>query len=264
VKKRFLVISTLVVAGLLSGCSSPSPNASSPLTVRIQLDRTEVPAGTPIHGVAIVTNNTTTSVPLAMCPSDWVRVGLGNAKVRYDLDPPARRCDVKNGRLARGQHRVPITVETYYTDCNGPHAPGGFFCTAAGVPVLTAGRYHTNVLMTDLPVGTPTPAPVWVTLTPAVPSVPPTVPHGTILVVAATPSRLGGQEEGPTGVSVVLFHDGQPLGVKSGSFCPTLTFRVAPGRYLLRSSAGRQATVAVGVGSTVSINLARGIRACGR
>lgn len=259
VGKGLLVLPALAVVGVLSGCGSAtihvgaSHAAGSPLTVRIQLDDTHVPAGTAIDGEAVLTNNTAKSIALDSCPRIWFQVGLSNSTVRYDPANSEPACSVLHGgHVTPGPHRVPIVVETTYTSCGGTPPPQPL-CTPFGIPALPAGRYETKVYLSGLPKGTPSPLPVWVTVTPPEPSVPASVPHGTI---DAKVTACGGPA--PPRVQVALWRGENLLGIKTGA-PGTFVFRVPPGRYVVQDSfdsAPRQAIAKVTLGATAHVELA--------
>lgn len=73
--------------------ASPTPSAvsaSGPLRVRITVARTRVPAGTPIRGVALITNSST-PVTVEACAADgWFDVGLSNGDLSSSPGPGRR------------------------------------------------------------------------------------------------------------------------------------------------------------------------------
>ena len=251
-KLLHLASATLLGAGLLAGCGSDTSTA--PLSVQIQLGQHQVPGGTPISGVAILTNNTSKSIPLDTCPQDWFQVGLANGEIHFEPGTPLDLCRVSNGHVAPGSHRVPLEVETLYSGCSGTPSPSAPACTPFGIPPLPPGRYEVKVIMSGLPPGTPLPASDWVTVTSPIPSVPASQPHGTIVVNAPYCSNTA---LGPPHVEVAIWRDQTLLGVMSGPGSKPFVFRVAPGRYILRSSTKKQAEATVTIGSTAHVDLVK-------
>jgi hypothetical protein len=250
-KSALLAAPALLVMGLLAGCTSSPTTTIAPLTIQVHLNQSRIAAGTAMVGAVILTNNTSKDIPLESCPDDWFQVGLANREVAYDPGTPLVFCVVPHGRVTPGPHTVPITVETFYPGCGGTPPPEPS-CTPFGIPRLPAGRYHTAVIMNGLPSSVRPPPLVWVTVTAQAPSVPASVPHGTIRVQA---SACAGVEVRPLRVRVALWHGPNLLGVESGSGDARFVFRVAPGRYFVESDARNHATAVVSAGSTAHVDL---------
>jgi hypothetical protein len=253
VKRVLLAAPALLAIGLLSGCGNSVTATTAALTIQVHLDQSRIAAGTAITGEAILTNNTSKDIPLDSCPSHWFQVGLANRKVQYNPGTPLDLCVIPHGNVTPGPHTVPITVETFYSGCGGTPPPEPR-CTAFGIPPLPAGRYHTAVIMNGLPRGVRAPSPVWVTVTAPAPSVPASVPHGTITVEA---SACAGIVNSSLPIQVALWHGQNLLGVESGLGAARFVYRVAPGRYFVQSSAKNSATAVVSVGSTAHLDLLR-------
>lgn len=172
-----MVVAVVVVILLVirTGRHPTQPAGSpAPLTVRIELDRTSVPAGTPITGTAIVTNNTGHPLLISDCHGVWLQVGLASGAIPFV--PGWLDClSVPGTKMPVGTMTMPITVATTYNACTsraGSATADDPACIhgkhgAAGMPPLPPGTYSTQAAIL-LPDGVPvsTPNTVDVTLTP--------------------------------------------------------------------------------------------------
>lgn len=148
--------------------SSPTHRSSPPpLSVKVMLHDTTVPAGPPIKGVAIVRNATDHGLVIADCDGIWIQVGLTNTRVRYR---PAWPDCLTFTTLPTGTTRVPIRVDTTYGGCARIAVGRLPAChrTSDGprMPPLPPGRYVTKaVMLAPKGVRIPTPATIQVTIT---------------------------------------------------------------------------------------------------
>ena len=132
---------------------------STPLSLAITLDHTLVTAGTPIKGTAVFTNRTGSPITVDACAADgWLDVGLSNHTITYNPANPLIAC-TPTVQLAPGVTRTPVTVMTTYQGCtqSAPGTPEYPPCNPDGLPPLPAGTYHTVVITSGLPAGTPAP-----------------------------------------------------------------------------------------------------------
>jgi hypothetical protein len=157
------VLVAVVLAGsvfVFPGAAGAARTARPSVTIRIELDRTRVPAGTTIKGVAVVTNTTHHGVSLETCAANpWLAVGLTDSKVVYVPASGLVGCS-KKLILAPGSRRFPISVITTYDDCAQTTAPSAVaepLCleslgssTRNIMPPLPTGRYSTKVLTVGL------------------------------------------------------------------------------------------------------------------
>ncbi|MDT5010055.1 MAG: hypothetical protein QOH57_1672, partial [Mycobacterium sp.] len=110
-----VVALTVPVAGCAShrGRSDTSEDAGQatrgdPLQVRIVLDQTSVPAGTPITGEAIVVNSSARPLLIsATCNHSWLQVGLSSPAIPWSA--VWRLCrDLHGTTLPAGTTRIPL------------------------------------------------------------------------------------------------------------------------------------------------------------
>ena len=145
---------------------SQSGTVGASVNITIELDRTQVTAGTPIHGQAFVTNTTGKPIALDACAADgWLFVGLTNAHVAFEPAVTVPTCPAD--RLLPGLNRFPITVSTSYQSCTQSSAQASVqrpACNHSGPPALPPGRYVTKVITLGLPGTTQLPPPIRVTL----------------------------------------------------------------------------------------------------
>ena len=241
----------LLVGGLLAGCGSTSAVARAPVTIKVKLDRTSIPAGVAILGTVTLSNNTSKTIAIHSCPGDLVMIGLTNNEVPYNPAVATNAC-VGTVKLKPGEHHISVTVETFYTNCMVRPSSGRPICTLFGIPPLPTGHYWTKVITQGLPKGTTGPAPVMVTVTTPEPSVPISTPHGTVVVNAPYCSAT---RAGPPRVAVALWQGRNLLGVVDGDGRSPFVFRLAPGRYIVQRGDRKQAAVNVHVGDTKHVKL---------
>ena len=166
----------LLVAGVvgLAGCSKSGTQSSkpfAPITVRLELSRTSVTAGTPIKGVAVITNNTTRPITIRneQCTVDWgLAVGLVNQRVSFYPGFAASACAGPEAQLEPGTSRYPFTILTTYLGCSPTAAdttdPHPIICTPHGIPPLPVGHYTTKIVWLGFPKKTEFSPPTVVTL----------------------------------------------------------------------------------------------------
>jgi hypothetical protein len=250
------VAALLIVAGLLAGCGSPSTSGtkgSGPLTIRIHLDQARVPAGMPLAGYAVLTNDTRRSVLLEGCPSDWLTVGLASPSIPFD---PAFADDCfGTNRLAPGTHRIPISGYTTYSGCGGGPSMHELTCPRFGDPLLPLGTYGVKVITMGVPkdVVIETPAPV--TLVNARTGSSTGAEGGSILVEATACGYTGTKTTERLPVSVTVLRGTRVVGAASGRGIGQFIFPAAPGRYVVRTSAHRGGIVHASNGVQSYINL---------
>jgi len=149
------VIAGALLAGLLAGCGTQmavSPKLLGPLTIHVRLAHTRVPAGSPLSGYALLTNNTKRTLELHGCPTEWLAVGLSSASIPFD---PAFADDCFGAtRLAPGTTRVPVSAYTTYSGCGGGPSAHEVPCPRFGDPLLPLGTYDVTVIATGVPRGT--------------------------------------------------------------------------------------------------------------
>lgn len=189
-RQRILVIASLAAAAALAGCAghgaggandsarrstasqSKSRTADSrshqPLVLQIRLKQRTVPAGQPIHGLAIVTNRNRQGLVIGTCNHVWLQVGLVNAKIPFE--PAWETCaDIPGTTVEPGTTRMPITIHTTYWQCV-PHARSATrqapVCVHGHMPPLPPGTYTTKpVALTPEGARVKTSHPIKVTLT---------------------------------------------------------------------------------------------------
>ena len=144
----------IAIAGTVAGCGSSSTAIPSRLSIRIQLDHTEVMAGHPIDGVAVVSNETNKAITVDGCPGQWLMVGLANGQVSYDPGVGAQAC-MPSVHLLPGRTSFQVTVYSTYGRCSmtGPFTPSLPHCSKSGPPPLPPGHYGTSVVTNGLPSG---------------------------------------------------------------------------------------------------------------
>jgi hypothetical protein len=147
--------------------TSTSTPTLAPVEIQLVLDRTQVTAGTPIRGEALLTNTTGRTITVQTCAADgWLSVGLTNQEVSYKPLSPLIACS-PTVRLLPGLNRFPITISSVFQGCTQtssqatPQLPA---CTSRGAPPLPAGQYLTKIVTTGLPAGTRLPSAIKVTL----------------------------------------------------------------------------------------------------
>jgi hypothetical protein len=157
-----------IVAGATSGPrivgasnSEESQKAKAAITIRVELERTRVVAGTPIKGTAVLTNGGTKAMLVQQCATDgWLAVGLANKKIQFSPAFALVGCP-PSVVLKPGPNRFPVTVITTYGSCLQPGGQSTIFvpnCLPLGssepLPPLPPGRYSTKVITMGLPPST--------------------------------------------------------------------------------------------------------------
>jgi hypothetical protein len=143
------------------------PKLPYPVRIRVVLDKTHVVAGTTIHGIALLTNETGKTITVKACAVDgWFLIGLGNSRIPFNPITPTVACR-PSVRLSPGLNRLRITVLTSYNACTQTKAsatPQMPPCLATGQPPLPPGGYTTKTVILGLPRGSQVPAAIHVTL----------------------------------------------------------------------------------------------------
>ena len=152
--------------GKISSAPSTSGIATSPISIRINLKRNRVRAGTLIKGQAIITNRSNMPVTVQQCAADgWLLVGLANERIQFDPAVSLVAC-APSIKLLPGKNRFPIKVMTTYQECLQPGGQSLIYvppCVNGNqLPSLPSGTYQTKVVTYGLPTGTPAPASVMV------------------------------------------------------------------------------------------------------
>jgi hypothetical protein len=145
--KQRVVTSPTATTAAAPTTSPPVTAAAEKATFTITLDHTTVPAGTTIHGVVTVDNETGAPLPIpgGKC-NGWPTVGLSNDKVSYIPVSGGVGCGLF--AVPVGQSRYPITVLTTYTSCTQTPADepsSDPVCPDGVLPALPASTYHTVV-----------------------------------------------------------------------------------------------------------------------
>jgi hypothetical protein len=172
----FAVTASVIALSSCGGVQSgePDPAATTPVSVRLSLAATTVDVGTPLHGVAFVTNNTARDIMVTRCAQRrWLTVGIATSRTSYLPVRGAVAC-APSVRLVPGENRFAFSVITTYRTCARPVRRGGRFLRptgprcmlGGGLPVLPDGYYVTRAILDGLPKGTPAPNAVHVTLLP--------------------------------------------------------------------------------------------------
>ena len=150
----------------LTNAAGAANMATSPVSIRLVVERTEVRAGTPIRGVAILTNSSKKSILVKACAADgWLFVGISSTTIIYNPAIATVAC-AASMRLKPGANRFKITVSTSYQVCSQVATKSGVpRCIKSGMPPLPDGRYLTTVEILGLPSHTPHPTSIAITLT---------------------------------------------------------------------------------------------------
>ena len=134
-----------------------STTVLAPVEIQLLLDRTQVTAGTPIRGEAMLTNTTGRTITVETCAADgWLSVGLTNHEASSIPLSPAIAC-APTVRLSPGLSRFPITISSDFQSCtqtSSQATPQLPVCTSQGEPPLPAGQYLTKIVIAGLPTGT--------------------------------------------------------------------------------------------------------------
>lgn len=142
------------------------------IQVHLALDRTTVPAGTEITGVATVVNNSGGPVPTAGCsPGPWpLLVGLTNDQTAYRPALAGTGC-AHPAEIPTGTSRMTFRIFTTYPSCL---QPGGRSVTSIPAclggnrpPPLPTGRYRTAVVIPGVDAGLYYSPPLELSLSPA-------------------------------------------------------------------------------------------------
>ena len=151
-----VVISAPGAAGAETAGAGQKPSA--PITIRVELDRTRVVAGTPIKGTVVVTNGSSKTIVVQQCAIDgWLAVGLANKTTRFAPAFALVGC-APSVPLKPGRNRFPVKVLTTSQSCLQPGGRSTTFiakCLSSGSsfapPPLPPGRYWTKVVTLGLP-----------------------------------------------------------------------------------------------------------------
>ena len=148
------LVSMSMVAVHFLGCTSPAasgPGTEKPISVRLDLDQTQVTAGASIQGMVVFTNKTAKQIMVHNCPIDeWLQVGLIGKTFHYQPVHSAVGCGPAAGiRMNPGVSRFPITVATSDQSCQ---PPGSATRTTSSMGCdepapLRAGTYRTQVFI---------------------------------------------------------------------------------------------------------------------
>jgi hypothetical protein len=175
-----VALAAIASAIVLSSCGGAQPRAlrhaaTVPVSVRLTFASTTVDVGSPLQGVATVTNNTSRDILVTRCSQGrWLTVGIATSRWTYLPVRGAVAC-APSVRLVPGENRFPFSVITTYRICGRefwrhgqlvrrPTAPQ---CMVGGArPPLPDGYYVTRTIVNGLPAGTRPPSPVHVTLVP--------------------------------------------------------------------------------------------------
>jgi len=187
---RYLVVvaSVTTAAGFLVACSSPqartSPSATSTssaqpvspaptvgllpappgITDRLLLRRTQVTAGTPIHGVLVVTYRGHVAINLNRGCRPQFAVAITNHRIPLNVAFPTV-CSARPFIIKPGVNRLRFTVITTYNQCtqDANQATSTTPACMHGLqlmPPLPAGRYEAVLVGDALPLPAPAPVPV--------------------------------------------------------------------------------------------------------
>ena len=157
-------------ARTILGSLRPSSASSrpSPVEIRLVLSTTQVVAGTPIRGEALLTNTTGRTITVNTCAADgWLFVGLTNNHVSYDPLRLMMACS-PTVHLRPGVNRFAVSISTGFQGCTEtlteatPQLPACL--PPETMPPLPVGKYTTKVVTFGLPPGTQLPSPIKVTL----------------------------------------------------------------------------------------------------
>gem|GEM_PF-5076036 len=248
-----------VVAGLLAGCGSqtaavPKHLHLGPLTVRIHLDQTRVPAGDPLSGYATLTNNTARPLVIGGCPGDWLIVGLASARIPFS---PAVADDCfGRTKLAPGIHRISITGYTTYSGCGGGPSMHELPCPRFGDPLLPLGTYSVKVITMGLPRGATTVQPAPVQLVNAQTGAASGHESASILIEASGCGWTGSRASSNVPVSVTVARGATIVERASARGLGQFIFPAVPGtRYVVRTSGHRGGEIFTSTGVQSYINL---------
>jgi hypothetical protein len=150
--RRVISVVVLATLAIIATASTSSATIKTPVSVQVQLNTTTIRAGHSIHGTAILTNASSTSIFVQGWDcGKWLFIGLANKNVAYDPAVATSACS-NSVTLKPGANRVPITVSTQYQVCAGA-GPGTREvprCTKVGMPALPKGTYHVVVITNGL------------------------------------------------------------------------------------------------------------------
>jgi hypothetical protein len=163
----FAAVAVVLVIAVLVAASGTADTSSS-LSVRITLDKTTVPAGTRLDGVAYITNSSDRSVLVPSCnKGGLLAVGIQNKTIPWQLAIAGVGCTT-NYHVPPGTMRIAFQVFTTYDSCvrQASNAVGSEpLCVDQRPPPLPTGKYYTVVGMLGLPPGTKLSPPLSVNLT---------------------------------------------------------------------------------------------------
>ncbi len=157
---RVMAIAATVVAcgGLLAACSQQVPAklaAGAPITVRLELPRTSMAAGSVLRGTVVLVVPGTSALWIRNCQADgWFGVGLTDAAAETNPGSGLVACAV---RIPPGVHRFPVEIGATYTACGGePGSKDDPPCSLGPrhVPPLPAGIYQLSLDTYGMPTTT--------------------------------------------------------------------------------------------------------------
>jgi hypothetical protein len=158
----------LVLAIAVLVVTSGTADTTTSLSVRITLDKTTVPAGTRLRGVAYITNSSNRSVLVPSCTKGGLlAVGIQNKTIPWQLAIAGVGCTM-NYHVPPGTMRIAFEAFTTYDSCvrQASNAVGSEpLCVDQRPPPLPKGKYYTVVGMLGLPPGTTLSSPLTVNLT---------------------------------------------------------------------------------------------------
>jgi hypothetical protein len=135
------------VVSVFGTASVAGASGKSPVSIQIHLNVTTERAGHPIHGTAILSNDSSKTILVEACALDgWLFVGLTNKNVPFGPAVATVACNASI-KLKPGANRFAIEVSTDYDVC---YENGG--TPACGK--LPSGTYHVAVTTIGLPKGT--------------------------------------------------------------------------------------------------------------
>lgn len=179
VRRTVLAVVLLIVAAACSdepvrvgpdngaaASSSDPASAPGPITLSLELELTEVPAGTPIQGL-LVFENTGPEVDVLHqgCQPKWT-VQLAAAALPVGV-AFTMECLTLPLTIPSGRSELPFELTTNYSGCTqGESGESGMpQCVDNRPPALPGGSYDARLFTyDDVQLGGPAPAPVTVTL----------------------------------------------------------------------------------------------------
>lgn len=163
----FGVVAVVLVIGVLVVTSGTADTTSS-LSVRITLDKTTVPAGANLYGMAYITNSSNQALLVPSCnKGGLLAVGIQNKSFTWQMFVAGVGCAMTY-RVPPGTMRFAIEALTTYGSCvpKASDSDGSSpLCVDHRPPPLPKGTYYTVVGMLGLPPGTKLSHPLTVHLT---------------------------------------------------------------------------------------------------